>query len=54
MVKKFPFVLKDSTDWAIEAVPKATKTNVPRIIKIVNYKLHHHLETHLEILQGTP
>ena len=29
IVKKFPFVLRDKTDWAIEAVPNATKTKVP-------------------------
>ena len=29
IVKKFPFVFRDKTDWAIDAVPKATKTKVP-------------------------
>ena len=38
MVKKFPFVLKDSTDWAIEAVPKATNTNVPKFTERKNIK----------------
>ena len=29
MEKKPPFDLRESTDWAMEAVPKATRTNVP-------------------------
>ena len=32
IVKKSPFVLKDRTDWAMEAVPKQTSTKVPAII----------------------
>ena len=32
IVKKSPFVLKDKTDWAMEAVPKQTSTKVPAII----------------------
>ena len=29
IVKKFPFVLNDRTDWAIDAVPNTTRTKVP-------------------------
>ena len=31
MVKKSPFVRRDNTDWATEAVPKQTSTKVPRL-----------------------
>ena len=31
MVKKSPFVRRDNTDWAMEAVPKQTSTKVPTI-----------------------
>ena len=31
MVKKSPFVRRDNTDWAMEAVPKQTSTKVPRL-----------------------
>ena len=32
IVKKSPFVLRDRTDWAMEAVPKQTSTKVPTIM----------------------
>ena len=32
IVKKFPFVLRERTDWPIDAVPTNTSTKVPEIL----------------------